>query len=102
MITALGYEERFVKTQKIDFDKEREVAAKWLEKQAKLKGNAPPPAKKPNGHGTPSTKRKLHRELKGSHDLGYVTAMSPCIEVRARLQLQPDARAVVQCGDREA
>ena len=57
VITALGYEERFVKTQKIDYDKEREVAAKWLEKQQKLKASAPPPAKKPNGHGQ-SMKRK--------------------------------------------
>lgn len=32
-VTALGYEERFVKTQKLDVDKELEAAKDWLDKQ---------------------------------------------------------------------
>ena len=62
VITSLGYEERFVKTTKIDIEKEREVAAVWLEKQEKLKAKATPPAKRKkkatNGHSAPSMKRK--------------------------------------------
>lgn len=35
MVTALGYEEAFVKKRDIDVEKERKAAAAWLEKQPK-------------------------------------------------------------------
>jgi hypothetical protein len=35
VITSLGYEEQFVQIKKLDVDKEREVAARWLERQEK-------------------------------------------------------------------
>lgn len=34
-LSSLGYEEQFVKTKTIDVEKERELAAKWLEQQEK-------------------------------------------------------------------
>ena len=40
VITALGYEERFVKTKVLDIDKEREAAAAWLEKEMNRKVRA--------------------------------------------------------------
>jgi hypothetical protein len=52
VITSLGYREEFVPDHKIDLDKEREVAAAWLEKQEKLKAaREKRPAKtRTNGH----------------------------------------------------
>ena len=57
VITSLGYEERFVKTKDLDIEKEREVAAAWLEKQEKKAAKAPA-KKKANGQSRPSMKRK--------------------------------------------
>jgi transcriptional regulator with XRE-family HTH domain len=45
-LAAFGYEETFVKTTKLDIDKELEAAAKWREQQQKLREKA-----KPNGKG---------------------------------------------------
>jgi hypothetical protein len=44
VITALGYEEQFVKTKDLDIEKERKVAAAWQERQEKKE------KAKPNGH----------------------------------------------------
>ena len=49
VITSLGYQEEFVKKKSIDIEKEREIAAAWLEKQEKRK-DATPKKKKVNGH----------------------------------------------------
>jgi hypothetical protein len=54
VITSLGYKEEFVKDHDIDIEKEREVAAAWLEKQEK-KAVPKKPRPKTNGH---STKKK--------------------------------------------
>jgi hypothetical protein len=51
VITSLGYEETFVKKKDIDVEKERELAAVWLEKQEKLKA-------KTNGHGRAAKRSK--------------------------------------------
>src|ERR1700759_1221808 len=48
VITSLGYQEEFVKKKEIDVEKEREVAAAWLEKQEKK--TQPKPKKRTNGH----------------------------------------------------
>lgn len=41
--TALGREQRWVKTHDLDIEKEREVAARWRERQAKAAANLPKP-----------------------------------------------------------
>jgi hypothetical protein len=46
VITSLGYEEQFVKKKTLDIEKERAVAATWLEKQQA----------KPNGQRKPKKK----------------------------------------------
>jgi hypothetical protein len=54
VITSLGYREEFVPDHKIDLDKEREIAAAWLEKQEKKKAASekrPAAKKRTNGHG---------------------------------------------------
>ena len=45
VITSLGYQEEFVKKKDIDIEKERDVAAAWLERQEKR----PPRKKRTNG-----------------------------------------------------
>jgi transcriptional regulator with XRE-family HTH domain len=57
VITSLGYQEEFVKKKEIDVEKEREVAARWLERQEK-KERAAPKKRKANGHSPPSMTRK--------------------------------------------
>jgi hypothetical protein len=49
VITSLGYEETFVKTKDIDIEKERKLAADWLERQEK-KGAIKKERAKSNGH----------------------------------------------------
>ncbi|WP_225116088.1 hypothetical protein [Bradyrhizobium sp. BRP22] len=49
-LTALGYEEKFVKTEKLDFEKELEAAAKWREQRVRAREKA-----KPNGKGKSKT-----------------------------------------------
>jgi hypothetical protein len=44
VITAMGYEEQFVKKRAIDIERERKVAAEWTAKQPKPKKRS-----KPNG-----------------------------------------------------
>jgi hypothetical protein len=56
VITSLGYKEEFVKDHDINIDKEREVAAAWLEKQEKLKTKAKPA--KTNGNRKPRPKKR--------------------------------------------
>jgi hypothetical protein len=51
VITSLGYREEFVKDHDIDVDKEREIAAAWLERQEKKRERAAPAKKRTNGHG---------------------------------------------------
>ncbi|WLB66015.1 hypothetical protein QIH96_12985 [Bradyrhizobium japonicum] len=55
VITSLGYREEFIKEKEIDVDKEREVAAAWLEKQEKIKAKSLPA--KSNGHRKAKAKR---------------------------------------------
>jgi hypothetical protein len=55
VITSLGYQEEFVKKKDIDIEKEREIAAKWLEQQEK-KGAIRKERAKKNGHHKGSTK----------------------------------------------
>lgn len=50
VITSLGYQEEFVKKKDIDIEKERGVAAAWLEKQEKREQRTAPKKKKANGH----------------------------------------------------
>ncbi len=45
-MSALGYEEKFVKTEKLDFEKELEAAAKWREQQARAREKAKTNSKK--------------------------------------------------------
>jgi hypothetical protein len=47
VITSLGYKEEFVKEKDIDIEKERKVAADWLEKQEKK--TQPKSKKRTNG-----------------------------------------------------
>jgi transcriptional regulator with XRE-family HTH domain len=56
VITSLGYEETFQKKKDIDIEKEREVAAAWLEKQER-KGLIKKDRAKSNGHRKPRSKR---------------------------------------------
>jgi hypothetical protein len=56
VITSLGYQEEFVKKKDLDVEKEREVAAAWLEKQER-KGAVKKDRTKTNGHRKPKTKR---------------------------------------------
>jgi hypothetical protein len=56
VITSLGYEETFTKKKDIDVEKEREVAAAWLEKQER-KGTIKRQRAKTNGHH-PRAKKK--------------------------------------------
>jgi transcriptional regulator with XRE-family HTH domain len=49
-MAALGYEEQFVKTEKIDLDKELQAAAKWREKKERERERE---KAKPNGKGKP-------------------------------------------------
>jgi hypothetical protein len=52
VITSLGYEETFVKKKDIDVEKERQVAAEWLEKQERKSALKKQRAsKRRNGHG---------------------------------------------------
>ena len=55
-LSALGYEEQFVKTKTIDVEKERALAAKWLEQQEKKGAIKKQRAAKTNG--TRHTKKK--------------------------------------------
>lgn len=48
VITSLGYQEEFVKKKEIDVEKERGVAAAWLERQEKRERK--PRKAKANGH----------------------------------------------------
>ncbi len=53
-ITALGYEEQFIKKEEIDYQQEILVAKAWLKKQDELRKKAKAmatPKKKPNGGG---------------------------------------------------
>ena len=50
VITSLGYEETFQKKKDIDIERERKIAADWLEKQEK-KGAIKKTKAKSNGHG---------------------------------------------------
>ena len=50
VITSLGYKESFVKDKDIDIEKERKVAADWLEKQEK-KGAVKKDKSKPKRNG---------------------------------------------------
>jgi transcriptional regulator with XRE-family HTH domain len=56
VITSLGYEETFQKKKDIDIEKEREVAAAWLEKQER-KGLIKKDRAKSNGRRKPRSKR---------------------------------------------
>jgi transcriptional regulator with XRE-family HTH domain len=56
VITSLGYEETFQKKKDIDIEKEREVAAAWLEKQER-KGLIKKDRAKSNGERKPRSKR---------------------------------------------
>jgi transcriptional regulator with XRE-family HTH domain len=56
VITSLGYEETFQKKKDIDIEKEREVAAAWLEKQER-KGLIKKDRAKSNGQRKPRSKR---------------------------------------------
>lgn len=56
VITSLGYQEEFVKKKDIDIEKERGVAAKWLEQQEKKGAIRKERASKKNGHHKGSTK----------------------------------------------
>jgi hypothetical protein len=55
VITSLGYQEEFVKKKELDVEKERKVAAEWLEKQEK-KAQPKKAKAKTNGHRKPSKK----------------------------------------------
>jgi hypothetical protein len=50
VITSLGYQEEFVKKKDIDIEKERGVAAAWLERQEKKEQRTTTRKKKTNGH----------------------------------------------------
>ena len=53
VLTSLGYEEQFIKTSKIDIEKERKAGKAWLDKREKK-----PPRKKKkatNGHAKKGT-----------------------------------------------
>jgi hypothetical protein len=58
VITSLGYEETFVKKKEIDIEKERGIAARWLEAQEKKGAIKKQRKKKTNGHAAPNMKRK--------------------------------------------
>jgi hypothetical protein len=53
VITSLGYQEEFVKKKEIDIEKERGIAASWLERQEKQRERAKP---KTNGHAKKGAK----------------------------------------------
>jgi transcriptional regulator with XRE-family HTH domain len=55
VVTSLGYEERFVKAKDLDLEKEREIAAKWQEKQNALKEKSG--TAKPNGTRKPKVRK---------------------------------------------
>jgi hypothetical protein len=56
-MSSVGYEEQFVKKKDIDIERERELAAKWLEQQEK-KGTLKKQRAKSNGHRKPRKKVK--------------------------------------------
>jgi hypothetical protein len=56
-MSSVGYEEQFVKKKEIDIEKERELAAKWLEQQER-KGAIKKTKTKPNGHSKAARRAK--------------------------------------------
>lgn len=60
VITALGFEEQFVRTKTIDVERERKAGQAWLEKRADERAKEAPARrkKKANGHAAPNMKRK--------------------------------------------
>ena len=55
VITSLGYQEEFVKKKDIDIEKERQIAAKWLEQQER-RGAIKKEKVRKNGHAKKESK----------------------------------------------